>query len=259
MAIPRTLWMLWLQGWDKAPEIVRACAQTWRHHNPGWDIKFLSREDLSDLFPPASPNHMRVNDPGIPPEFLADLVRMELLTQYGGVWADATTYCLRPLDEWIDAAAASGFFAFDKPGPGRMLSNWFLVSPADGYVIRKWRSLAEAYWLGREAAHIYFWHHTLFGLAYNEDADIRHVWDMTQKISAAHPHVMAPYQATLFLPVEQAAHKTALMKDLPLMKLTHKITYPEDDAGTLYRWLCDSAFDLDKAVGSGAGALAFSA
>src|SRR5690554_5540207 len=36
--IPRTIWMLWQQGWDKAPDLAQACAKSWREQNPGWEL-----------------------------------------------------------------------------------------------------------------------------------------------------------------------------------------------------------------------------
>jgi hypothetical protein len=54
---------------------------------------------------------------------------MELLRRHGGVWADATCYCLQPLAEWLPSKLApAGFFAFDRPAPDRMLASWFLAA-----------------------------------------------------------------------------------------------------------------------------------
>ena len=54
-----------------------------------------------------------------------------MLRQHGGVWADATSFCLRPLDDWLNAAYAAGFFAFRNPAKDRMMANWFIASEPD--------------------------------------------------------------------------------------------------------------------------------
>ena len=36
------------------------------------------------------------------------MIRLELLAEHGGVWADATMLCLRPLDSWIAHALPEG-------------------------------------------------------------------------------------------------------------------------------------------------------
>jgi hypothetical protein len=59
---------------------------------------------------------------------LSDVIRLLLLHEYGGVWADATLYCNSPLDHWLNPFLGSGFFAFANPGPDRRLAAWFIAS-----------------------------------------------------------------------------------------------------------------------------------
>ena len=49
--------------------------------------------------------------------------------------ADATVFCLRPLDDWLDAAYASGFFAFRNPAKDRMMANWFIAAEPDNALL----------------------------------------------------------------------------------------------------------------------------
>ena len=44
----KTVWMLWLQGWDKSPSISRTCVESWKYYNPDWDIKLLDLESVCD-------------------------------------------------------------------------------------------------------------------------------------------------------------------------------------------------------------------
>ena len=62
------------------------------------------------------------------PNHRANVLRMELLARHGGVWVDATCFCVRPLDEWLPAQMSSGFFAFARPARSRLLANWFLAA-----------------------------------------------------------------------------------------------------------------------------------
>ena len=135
--IPRTVWILWHQGLDKAPLVVQKCVESWIKENPCWDVVVLDAESLKKYV-----------TPDLPPEKLAtldltkqsNLIRLQLLSDYGGVWADATLLCLRPLDEWIDECTASGFFAFAFPdGSSRVLSTWFLASQRQCPIVVKWR------------------------------------------------------------------------------------------------------------------------
>jgi hypothetical protein len=195
MDVPKIVWSLWLQGWDSAPDLVRACTASWSRLNPEWEVRRLTRAHVDRLFSNTAQN-AHLLKPDIPPVVLSDVVRMELLVRYGGVWTDATTYCLAPLDKWLGPAVASGFFAFDRPGPDRMLSNWFLAAVVSSQVIARWHDLTQAYWTGRTERDAYFWHHYLFAKAYETDDEVRRIWDSTPKISADGPHSFVPSQVT---------------------------------------------------------------
>ena len=77
----------------------------------------------------------------------ADVIRINLLAEYGGVWADASCFCHKPLDAWIDEYTKSGFFAFDKPNERKLMDNWFMASHKDCYLTQKVRDESNAYWL----------------------------------------------------------------------------------------------------------------
>lgn len=135
--IPKKLFMYWHQGWNGAPDIVKRCAATWQKHNPGWDINLLDAKTITGKvkLPPAAKTL------NLPLPALSDVIRISLLKQYGGVWADATLWCVRPLDDWIDSVSANtGFFAYDKPGPNRPISSWFLAAGRDCRIIDLWYS-----------------------------------------------------------------------------------------------------------------------
>ncbi len=206
-------------------------------------MRRLTKAHVDQLFSNATLN-AHLLGLGIPPEAISDVVRLELLARYGGVWADATTYCLAPLDEWLESAVASGFFAFDSPGPDRMLSTWFLAAPVASPVISRWRDLTQAYWTARTERDAYFWVHYLFAKAYETDDEVRRVWDSTPKISANGPHSFAPSQVTLFGPVTDRARSIIETAPTPMLKLSHKLKPVLRDYVTVYQWLCDRERDL---------------
>lgn len=241
---PKIIWMLWFQGWASPPELVRACARTWQLENPGWTIRFIDATHVEQLFVDC-PWQIRLLQMGIPKEALSNVVRLALLARFGGVWADATTYCLGPLDDWLPAELSQGFFAFREPARDRMLSTWFLAAiPASPAVIR-WQSLVEAYWRERTERHTYFWCHQLFAEAYKAFPEVRQIWDGVPKHSADGPHTFVPYQKKLFRPVTEKAKTLVLKPRTPMLKLTHKLDFVTDDCGTLYRWLCDRILQAD--------------
>lgn len=73
---------------------------------------------------------------------ISNIVRLCLLRRYGGIWADATVFCLRPLDSWVMDYYTTGFCAFRNPAPDRLMSNWFMAAEKDNPILA---ALYEAY------------------------------------------------------------------------------------------------------------------
>lgn len=142
--IPKTVWLMWWQGLDNAPELVRRCYASWQHHNPGWRVVFLDEAnfrdyvDIDDIL--ASGNTFKL-------QAMSDIIRIYLVSRHGGVWVDATCFCCRPLDEWLAEHAVPGFFAFDRPTKSRLLDVWFLASSAEGFLAARFMETVRRYWL----------------------------------------------------------------------------------------------------------------
>lgn len=217
--------MLWLQGWNQAPEIARTCLKTWQVHNPDWQINALRASDVGDWLDMADlPPTIRGKD--MPPEALSDIVRIALLERYGGIWIDSTVYCLRPLFDWLPPLLGSGFFAFAKPAPDRMLSSWFLAAIKGGYLVQEWHRRTLEYWARHTERHHYFWFHYLFAEAYKQDPYFRKTWDSTPEVSASGPHCYAPYEK-LSAPVSPRDLRLIEFPPTPVLKLTHKLPVAE--------------------------------
>lgn len=241
--LPKVVWMLWLQGWERAPQIVGACRRTWESLNPGWRVIGLDRQSAGRLLSNAPLLSVPAGKQ-LRPETESDLIRLSLLQKFGGVWADATAYCLRGLDDWLPSALASGFFAFANPGPDRLLSNWFLAAEIDNPIIAAWASAAHEYWQHRAAYHDYFWAHQLFATCYATEAEFRQVWDRTPKISADGPHYFLPQQEKLRRPVTTDDRDLIERGRVPLVKLVHDIPFDGAAADSVLRFLCARAATL---------------
>lgn len=137
--IPRVIWQFWHSGLADAPDVVRRSHETWRHFNPGHRLRFLSLADAEaalgvDLERMFSGMTVEIGWAG-----KSDLLRLLLLARFGGIWADATTFCLRPLADWLHPQAdGDGFFCFRHlPGLGdRELVSWFMAAAPGHPIIR---------------------------------------------------------------------------------------------------------------------------
>lgn len=104
--IPKSIHMIWL-GSPPTPFVKFAIA-SWKKHHPLWDLKLWTDEQIKEL----TWSHPKS-------EFLfknaknwaekSDILRFEILYQYGGVYADTDAVCLKPLDSLIESGLS--FFA----------------------------------------------------------------------------------------------------------------------------------------------------
>jgi len=212
-SFPKIIWFLWLQGLPSAPAIVQKCFESWVTNNKNWKIVLLDKNNIVEYI--SLPNAETT------PQALSDIIRINLLAEHGGIWVDATCYCTTPLDNWIYDHIKAGFFAFDRPGPDRMISSWFLAATKNAYIPQYLKNEVNAYWkhnpklvlfeksgwrllkkiipkhpeqwfnnFYKKALKVYpyFWFHYLFGKSYFSDENFKNQWDQVIKISADIPH-----------------------------------------------------------------------
>jgi hypothetical protein len=135
MTIPKKIWFFWDRGYSEAPSVIKKCFESWQKYNPNWEITFLDRDNLNKYITTDLPEEKLEL---LSKNHQSDLYRVRLLSEYGGVWVDATTLCRVPLDDWLDNYIQSGFFAFvhETKGYGWIVS-WFLAAERSNPIVVK--------------------------------------------------------------------------------------------------------------------------
>jgi hypothetical protein len=131
----KIIWMYWQQGWEEAPDVVGRCKASWIKLNPDYEVRALDRRSMFDYI--SFPKGIDIERKDITVQKISALGRLALLHRYGGVWADATVMCTRPLDEWLEPYCAGRFFAFRNPGVDRLMSNWFIAAEPDSIILQR--------------------------------------------------------------------------------------------------------------------------
>lgn len=182
--LPKKVYMFWDKGFDAAPDLVKACVETWYNKNHGWEIELLDAEEANKVV-----DRRKLPD-GILTAHYADILRTRLLRDRGGVWADATSICNHPLDHWMPAVMAQcDFFAYRCPRPARIVSNWFLVSKPGGLIIDRWMTSTDDFWKNRKKPPVtYYWHDFSFEWLYRTSSEFRREWAKTPNYSATPTH-----------------------------------------------------------------------
>lgn len=95
------IWVLWWQGKDNMPDIIKACYESKLHHSNGHPVIFIDKSNIKQYidFPDYIWKQFETGKLRI--QHLSDMARIKLIKEYGGLWLDASIYCLRDIPEHI--------------------------------------------------------------------------------------------------------------------------------------------------------------
>lgn len=122
------VWVCWLQGYDKAPHIVKRCIDSIRQHSRGLDIVVIDNTNIHDYM--TVPHHIseKYEKGIIPNAHYSDYIRVSLLALHGGIWIDSTVLLT---DSLPDRIVDTDLFCFKLQSIGKAYaSNWFIASAA---------------------------------------------------------------------------------------------------------------------------------
>jgi mannosyltransferase OCH1-like enzyme len=98
--IPRIFHRIWLGG-GAMPEEFAAYGETWARRHPAWEMRLWTDDDLPGLAIPLLGRARTLVE-------RTDILRIELLRRFGGVYVDTDFECLRPIDPLLKGV---GIFA----------------------------------------------------------------------------------------------------------------------------------------------------
>ena len=227
---PRTIWVCWWQGEDSAPEIVKRCLESIRRNCPNYNVTVITEENYHDYV--SFPKHIQEKkEKGlITRTHLSDMLRLELLSRYGGVWLDSTFLCT---DNRVEKLFETPLWTIKRP-------DYFHASIASGYfagyslacdasnrrVFSVIRDLVYKYWEENDFMVDYLLFHYIIVLAQRHFSYVREAFDRVipnnPMCDELYKRLAAPYDERLW---------KELKDDTSLFKLTWKMTAPETKHG----------------------------
>lgn len=87
------IWIFWWQGEENMPDIIKICYKSKLRCAGKHPVILLTRDNLQEYidFPEYVWNQFENGQLRI--QHLADMVRVQLIQKYGGIWLDASVYC----------------------------------------------------------------------------------------------------------------------------------------------------------------------
>lgn len=107
--IPKVIHFCWFGG-AEYPDLIKKCMASWEKYLPEYEVVKWSEENFdvncNDYVREAYENKKWA--------FITDYVRLYALYNYGGVYLDSDVEILKPIDEFLDCEAFSGFESKDS-------------------------------------------------------------------------------------------------------------------------------------------------
>lgn len=186
----KVVWLCWFQGLNNAPDIIKVCYESIVNTFKDYKVVVLTLENYSQYC--KFPNYIisKLKSKKITLTHFSDILRVEVLSLYGGVWIDATVFCSS--NNLPNYYLDSELFMFQclKPGlsghPTR-ISSWFISCYSNNPIINLTRALLINYWKKHNHLISYFLIHDFFEIAIeiypNE-------WEKVVQSSNSNPHVL---------------------------------------------------------------------
>lgn len=99
--VQSNIWVLWLQGEDNMPELVKVCLESIKQNAGDHKVVILSNSNLDEYIQLPERIMTLYQDGVISNAHYSDIIRMALLSRYGGIWIDATILLTSNLDSII--------------------------------------------------------------------------------------------------------------------------------------------------------------
>lgn len=220
--VSNIVWVCWFQGMDQAPDLVKKCYQSLQENLTDREIILLTSENIQEYveFPDYIIDKWKKGQ--ITHTHMTDLLRLELLIKYGGMWIDATVLCTSKRERIPDYFFDSDLFLYQTFKPGRdgqaqPVSSWLISAKSNNKILQMTRYLCYEYWKKNNEMVDYFLFHDflVISLEHNKEE-----WEQIVPRDNAAPHYLL---LRLFDEYNEKMWN-AIKEQAPFHKLTYKFS-----------------------------------
>ncbi|MCI8309560.1 MAG: capsular biosynthesis protein [Clostridia bacterium] len=185
------VWVCWFQGIENAPEVVKVCYKSLKDNLVGKEIILITEKNMLDYV--TFPDFIleKWNRGKITKTHMTDLLRLELLIKYGGLWIDSTVLCTsNEIPEYI---FDSDLFFYQCLKPGRdghshVNSSWLISAKTNNKILMATKYLCYEYWKKNNSLMDYFLLHDFLSIVLDFYPDD---WNKIIPCSNSTPHILA--------------------------------------------------------------------
>jgi hypothetical protein len=197
----KIIWMCWFQGKNSldSSSLQAKCIKQWMLLNPDWTVHILNNNTISNFVPEYWEIKNQKFGKYRKPPADSDLLRLLLLSKFGGVWADATVFPTLPLTAFYSTVVnnKTGFFCYrfierkyNAVRGNKDIASWFLCTNTSNHpLIDEWKKIfINEYITTENNSWKYFTLHHVLAELYDVNEEIKWYIDNTIQISEQIPH-----------------------------------------------------------------------
>jgi mannosyltransferase OCH1-like enzyme len=133
--IPKIIWTYW-EG--DMPLVVHLCIDSWRKYNAEYNIIVLNEHNLARYTDLDFSTLKHARDS---PARFSDYVRLNVLSQYGGIWMDASIIAQASITPLLfNEYVMTGFYldGFTSIPHSKVIESWFIACPQNSEFVKAW-------------------------------------------------------------------------------------------------------------------------
>lgn len=185
------VWVCWFQGLENAPDLVKACINSIKKSLPDRNIVILTNDNIKDYINFPEYIIKKYEKGIISKAHFSDLIRIELLCNYGGIWIDSTVLCTSPnIPHYILNAPLFVYKAMDLLRTNQMpivASSWLISAQSNNPILSLTRDLLFRYWKEKNYLMDYYLFHIFFTMATRK---YKKEWENVPTFNNNTPHTL---------------------------------------------------------------------
>ena len=170
------IWVCWLQGLETAPLLVQRCVESIRKYANGMEVVVLTDKNISKYVDIPSYIYDKLKRGCMGRTHFSDILRLHLLSQYGGVWIDSTMLMTGVLPEYILNSPLFMYHSVLFNGPV-CCANGFMASCPHHPIIDDTLAMWKAYWQKEDRLISYSVTHIFLSIAIRNNPINTQLWE----------------------------------------------------------------------------------
>lgn len=184
------IFTIWLQGEEKAPDLVKACFRSIRK-NCKQELIVLDENTLWDYITLPDVIMEKRRRGQIKNAHFADICRVELLYQHGGIWLDSTGFATAPIPDWIIEQDFFVYMAGVNVGQSySYMQNCFIRARRGSYLLNAWRQMILNFWMNEPREFDYFMHQLMFKTLVTHDETAKKYFEKMPHVDQDPTHAL---------------------------------------------------------------------